>query len=667
MASGVDTEGIIKKLVEVEARPIRQWETDNKQSSMKKQALGALKDRLAKLNNATKDLYGFRASFFDKKVTSSDPHIIEATAGKNAENGSRKVRVKQMAGYHKISSDPVDRNNTLKAGKFSINVNGEEKSIRFRGGNIKRFHEEFAANTSDIVNTSLINTAGDLFAFTVESKVPGEKGEIRISGDRDLLKSVGLVSGAKDEQKAAVSLVFDRKYFTSYLGKDAPAPQNGTLEVSADGKSVKVRGALWQEYVLPLEVAVKENSTLVFNIAHTEPPKEEEDALPYRIEVGPEEKTVIKGIELHSYNVSRVRPVEQKEKKVQPESIQGIGVVAMKDSGRIEKLYPIDRKAKGRYEIPVGRDFKDRKIIRVVFYCNEGATEYSEAKIVTPEQGKDLLEPKNVIAKSQNAQLVVEGIDITRDKNEGLTDVIKGLTLNLRGQSMADVTLTVESNSQTAIDKIKKFVDEYNGYIDFTSELTMADRTGKSPSKTNSTPKSGLFVGDMTILRLENSVKSTVASAYPSKAEEPVRVITQMGISTGAVNTAWETIKAGKLVVDEGKLNEVVLANPEGVRDFFGSDTDGDAIIDNGMAYQLTNVLKPFIMAGKNILQAKIDFESYAIENNNERIERQNEHLKRYEDKLRRKFAAMEKSISGTKSQGDWLNNQMKGMQGQGK
>jgi flagellar hook-associated protein 2 len=162
-------------------------------------------------------------------------------------------------------------------------------------------------------------------------------------------------------------------------------------------------------------------------------------------------------------------------------------------------------------------------------------------------------------------------------------------------------------------------------------------------------------------------VKSTVASAYPSKAEEPVRVITQMGISTGAVNTAWETIKAGKLVVDEGKLNEVVLANPEGVRDFFGSDTDGDAIIDNGMAYQLTNVLKPFIMAGKNILQAKIDFESYAIENNNERIERQNEHLKRYEDKLRRKFAAMEKSISGTKSQGDWLNNQMKGMQGQGK
>jgi len=46
------------------------------------------------------------------------------------------------------------------------------------------------------------------------------------------------------------------------------------------------------------------------------------------------------------------------------------------------------------------------------------------------------------------------------------------------------------------------------------------------------------------------------------------------------------------------------------------------------------------------------------------RIERHQEHLKKYEDKLRKKFSTMEQSISGAKSQGDWMKNQMKGMQG---
>ncbi len=120
----------------------------------------------------------------------------------------------------------------------------------------------------------------------------------------------------------------------------------------------------------------------------------------------------------------------------------------------------------------------------------------------------------------------------------------------------------------------------------------------------------------------------------------------------------------GKLIIDEGLLLSTLKDNPDGVEEFFGSDTDGDNRIDNGMAFRVETVLRPYVSSGKNIIANKIELEDTNIQMANSRIERHQEHLKKYEDKLRKKFSTMEQSISGAKSQGDWMKNQMKGMQG---
>ena len=46
MSSGIDTEGIIKKLLEVEARPIRQWEEDKLKYNKRKKALFSLRTHI---------------------------------------------------------------------------------------------------------------------------------------------------------------------------------------------------------------------------------------------------------------------------------------------------------------------------------------------------------------------------------------------------------------------------------------------------------------------------------------------------------------------------------------------------------------------------------------------------------------------------------------------
>ncbi|MCX7678023.1 MAG: flagellar filament capping protein FliD [Spirochaetes bacterium] len=233
------------------------------------------------------------------------------------------------------------------------------------------------------------------------------------------------------------------------------------------------------------------------------------------------------------------------------------------------------------------------------------------------------------------------------------------MTLNLKRESESPVTIRIEPNPKNAVDKIKKFIEAYNNYIEYSSELVFVERAKNPTPGAKQTVRTGLFVGDSTIIRLENTVKTVVNSAYPSRADNPIKVITQLGVSTGAINSEWETIKSGKLILDEEKFITVVQENPEGVKEFFGSDTDGDTRIDNGMAFKLQQALKPYTMAGKNIIQTKIDYEDNAIKSNEERISRHQEHLIKYEDKLRKKFAAMEKAISGSKAQSNWLKQYM--------
>ncbi len=663
MASGLNTDDIIKKLVEVEARPIRQWEDEKATFNRRKEALGELRTRVNAVNAAARELYGHRAAYADKSALSSNPGVIDATANRYADKGVRRLEVLELASTHRLSTDSIADDQRFSEGKFKIEINGVSKIVRFRGGTLKSLQEQIDEAASDIVSTSYVNTTENKHVLTLESKTSGKKGEINLSEGKDFLYAIGLVKGEKGEEKQKTALVFDNKYFVPYAGKD-PGKDDGSIEVDKDGKKISINGALWREYVLPAGVGAKKNTVIEFNVNHTPPEQEKEDNLPYRLEIGPDEKTVIKGIELHGYNVSRIRPLKKKEPKKEISDVLGIGVVSQVGDKREEKLYPVDKKFSGKMEIPVGADFDGKTISKVIFYGNEGASVFSDAAIFTPLDGKGLLDPKHEVAKAADARVKVDGIEVTRDKNEGLTDVVKGLTLDLRAKSDGVVTVKVEPNVQKAVEKVKAFVEAYNNYLELNRLLIKTEKSEKPGDYKSNKYKNGLFVGDMTILRLENTLKETVSNAYPSRAEKPIKLITQMGVSTGAINASWENIREGKLVVDEERLLSTLKDNPEGVEEFFGSDNDGDNRIDSGMAFRVETVLRPYVSSGKNIIANKMDLEDTNIQATNSRIERHQDHLKKYEDKLRKKFSTMEQSISGAKSQGDWMKNQMKGMQG---
>ena len=377
------------------------------------------------------------------------------------------------------------------------------------------------------------------------------------------------------------------------------------------------------------------------------------------METGPEDEINVKGIKLKSYNVSRIRPLSKKEEK-KFDSITGIGVVAIDGDKRIEKIYPLEADAGKKQEIPVGRDFTGKQVSKLVFYSNKGEAVFSEPVLSTPVKTQGEYELKNKIAEASNSKIRIDGMEIERDKNEGLTDVIKGLTLNLKKKSEYPVELKITQDIEKPTQKIKAFVDSYNAYIDLNRNLTKTVKVDK-PGESDKLDESGILVGDMMLVRLENLIKTTVGDAYPSREENPIKMFNQMGVSTGKINSSWESIKEGKLVIDESELKKAIAENPSGINSFFGSDTDGDNKPDTGMAYTLVKVLNPYIAPGKNIIANKIEFEDNSIKTANEGIKKHEAHLKQYEEKLRKKFATMEQSISGAKAQQNWLKNQMGG------
>jgi len=302
---------------------------------------------------------------------------------------------------------------------------------------------------------------------------------------------------------------------------------------------------LWQEYELPIKEDVKSDTILKFDFTYN---KELAEKVPSVIETGPEDEINVKGIRLKSYNISRIKPAQKQESLIF-DSVTGIGVVALDNEKRVEKIYPLDRDAAKKQEIPIGRDFNGKQISKIIFYNNDGATVFSEPVISTPIKKNGDFGLKNTITEAANAKLKIDGVEIERDKNDGITDAIKGVTLSLKRKSEHPVEIKISEDIDKPVQQIKAFVDSYNFYLELNKNLTKTVKIEK-PGEADKLDESGMFVGDMTLVRLENSIKTTVGGAYPSREEKPIKMFSQMGVSTGNVNASWESIKEGKLVID---------------------------------------------------------------------------------------------------------------------
>jgi flagellar hook-associated protein 2 len=240
----------------------------------------------------------------------------------------------------------------------------------------------------------------------------------------------------------------------------------------------------------------------------------------------------------------------------------------------------------------------------------------------------------NELQAAKDANFTVNGINVTRGSNT-VSDAIDGVTLNLKAAGTS--TLEVKNDTAKSLDKIKKFVEEYNAAYDY---IHNQQKVGSS-DKTGGTLK-GDYALSMVIDSLWQKVTRNInnGQAYDQ--------LLDIGIQTEGSN--------GKLKIDEAKLTKALEADPGAVKKLFFSDdpTNAPAIGDDLKSY-----INSYVQSGTGIIDSRQKGLEVQIKSMNDQIASFERRMEKREITLRSQFLAMEKALNTLNNQSNWLAGQI--------
>ncbi|NYE56889.1 flagellar filament capping protein FliD [Carboxydothermus ferrireducens] len=252
--------------------------------------------------------------------------------------------------------------------------------------------------------------------------------------------------------------------------------------------------------------------------------------------------------------------------------------------------------------------------------------------------------PVTIVQAGTDAQVVINGLTLTRSSNN-ISDAIYGVTLTLK--KTGTVTLTVDNDTATIIDKVKTFVNQYNDLMN-----DLATKTAYDPN----TKTKGVLQGDATAQQIMFQLRQIVGSAVSGLTETATyngKTVTLNSLMAIGISTSG---KEATLSLDENKLTELIKQNAKAVGEIF----------TNAAANGVMDRLKPYveslaIYATANgahtdaILVTKDKSLAEQIKDIQEQIDRFNDYLTRKEEELWNKFTMLEKAMAGLQTQSNWL------------
>lgn len=121
IGSGLDINGIVTKLMQVESRPLTALQTKEASYQAKLSAYGSLKGALSALQTAAQALKK-TSTFTGKTASVSDPTVFAATAANSAATGSYDIAVSKLAKAHSIRTNLNYGSDTFDSGTLRIAI-----------------------------------------------------------------------------------------------------------------------------------------------------------------------------------------------------------------------------------------------------------------------------------------------------------------------------------------------------------------------------------------------------------------------------------------------------------------------------------------------------------------------------------------------------------------
>lgn len=267
LGSGLDTEGMITKLMAIEAAPLAQLQAKEVKAQAKISAWGTVKSAVADFQTATQAMQSATA-FNSLKGTSSDETVASVTTTSQSKAGSASIAVTQLAQAGKtmlagtftagqtINSLSTPSNITLQFGKITPDAtNGSgtgatfapdssvtSKTITIRANATLEQAVQDINNAGVGVSARTVSTPAGL-KVVVESTATGDKTDMQIFTGAGILNSganaFGVVVGSAGANGAALVYGKDAQYTVD----DVPiSSKTNTITDALSGSTITLKG-----------------------------------------------------------------------------------------------------------------------------------------------------------------------------------------------------------------------------------------------------------------------------------------------------------------------------------------------------------------------------------------------------------------------------------------
>jgi flagellar hook-associated protein 2 len=649
--SKYDTERLIENLMKLERVPKERAEKEVKTLETQKTVWQDVGRRIGTLRESARALYSFQNPFSERIAISGDEAVLTANAKREASEQVRTFIVKQTAQADRFLSKPLPENYRVPAGDYVFAIGKEEISVPFRGGTVKEFSEAVARRGKDKISISSISVEPKTRSIIFESLLTGSENRLIFKKDAEKFALETNTVARVDDGERKIPL---QNALIKTSNAERAQVVDGVLRVAAGGDAVipvspgiRVKGELTLEAEISAETKNEKTPT--------------EDAAPTGPAIPSTGSISYGGIIVES-DPSSV-PLPKYEKPPIPERVDNPNVVKLVFSDGTSAIVPPVRDDAGferaTYKLsdylPASGSAKDLVAVELTNKNTHRDVSIRSLRVFDP-QAMGGFKPLTPIAQASDAIVLMDGIEVKRTKNE-IEDLIPGVTVSVRGTSDKPVKLTIEPDRKTAKEAIIGVVGNYNRLV---AEINILTRTDDqiikelaylTPDEQKSMQERlGSLQGDVTLNQLKTSLQRTSGAPYQTSEDKGLVLLTQIGVSTdsrkpGSISGVDASRLRGYLEIDEKALDRVLQDKMVAVKELFGSDSDGDLLVDQGFAYSVDSITKPFVETG-GLIQLKTGTIDTKVATEKRRIETLDRQLVAKESDLKRKYGLMESSLN---------------------
>lgn len=674
-----NTNDTVEKLMKIERIPLTREQNQLESLKTEKNAWRDINTKLSSLRDNTKTLYSFENPFNSKLTSSTEEYAITAEANRSASLQSFKVDVIQAASSDRFLTDELENDFKVPVGTYTYKVGEKQITFNWKGGTLKDFSNAINKRGNNIIKSSIIGASAGNKSLLIEAVPTGKENRLIFEDDA---KTFAFDSGMVDKIKSQTQTFASSQTEILPVNKieyDEPVYMpplsltNTKYDEEKQTATVEPRGAY--QVKVPEKILRDTDLHLQFKITQ----KETEDITP---EINktliqpelPDAGTAEYGGIIISNNLSdtNLNLPPEPPAPLEPVKTNSILYAVMEDGSEKEIPYtPAEDEKAAQIDVKLS-EYPGLKAI-AVRNLNTG-TSYEISSFTALDPVKDLgYGPKHPVSTADDAIIKYEGITITRSSNK-IDDVVPEITLNIHDKTEKTATIAVKPDTEASKAAIIEFVGKYNQAV---AELNILSQNKQeiideldylSPEEKEAEQKKlGLFQSDFSLTNIKSNMSSTLAARYLFSDTAEITMLSQLGIATnaGGYSGGYSQSKLrGYLEIDEKKLDDAISNHLDDIKMLFGYDSDGDLIVDTGIAYKLDKQISAYTQTG-GILAMKTSSLDSKIKSSESKISKLENQMAKKEAELRNKYSQMEGSLNSLEAQQNTISNFTKQQQNQ--